>query len=68
MGNSSRFASPVKDSDCNEAAKGIDSTNTKKSTDWAVRVFESWVNECSVKRLEDPIPENILECHDCVSM
>ena len=27
-------------------------------------MFESWVNECSVKKPEDPIPENILECHD----
>ena len=64
MGNSSRFSFPVKGSDYNEAAKGIVPANTKKSINWPVRVFESWVNECSVKKPEDPIPENILECHD----
>ena len=40
-GNYSRFASPVKDLDYNEAAKGVVPANTKKSTDWAVSL------ECS---------------------
>ena len=52
--NYSRFASPIKDSNYNEVAKGIVSANTKKSTDWAVRVFESWVNERSVKSQKTP--------------
>ena len=27
-------------------------------------MFESWVNERNVKKPEDPISENILECHN----
>ena len=65
MGNSSRFGSPAKNSDYNKAAKGVVPANIKKSSDRAVKVFESWVNKCDVKKPEDPIPENILECHDC---
>ena len=49
--NSSRFRSPVKESEYSEAAKGVIPTNTKKSTNWAVRVFESWSNERSVRRI-----------------
>ena len=62
--NSSRFRSPVKESEYSEAVKGVIPANTKKCTNWAVRVFESWINECSVRKPEDPIPENILQCHD----
>ena len=62
--NSSRFRSPVKESEYSEAAKGVIPANTKKCTYWAVRVFESWINERSVRKTEDPIPENILQCHD----
>ena len=62
--NSSRFRSPVKESEYSEAAKGVIPANTKKCTNWAVRVLESWINERRVRKPEDPIPENILQCHD----
>lgn len=40
--NSSRFGNPVKEEDLDELISGTTPANTKKSTAWAVRVFNDW--------------------------
>ena len=53
----SRFAKPLAEVDMNSFCKQVVPDNTKKQTDWSVRVFESWRNE----RVGEKCPADLLE-------
>ena len=58
----SRFASPTKRERLEEAALGVVPSNTKHSTDWAVKTFLSWVTERNIRCPDELIEEDILSC------
>ena len=60
----SRFATPVSEKEVNEAAKGVVPTNTKKNNAWAERKFDAWVQERNQLMPLDPVPTDLLQCHD----
>ena len=60
----SRFATPVSEKEVNEAAKGVVPTNTKKNNAWAERAFDAWVQERNQLMPLDPVPTDLLQCHD----
>ena len=60
----SRFAAPVSEKEVNEAAKGVVPTNTKKNNAWAERTFDAWVQERNQLMPLDPVPTDLLQCHD----
>ena len=60
----SRFAAPVSEEEVKEAAKGMVSSNTKKNNAWAERTFDAWVQERNKLMPGDPVPTDLLQCHD----
>ena len=60
----SEFATPVSEKEVNEAAKGVVPTNTKKNNAWAERTFDAWVQERNQLMPLDPVPTDLLQCHD----
>ena len=60
----SRFATPVSEKEVNEAAKGVVPTNTKKNNAWAERTFDAWVQERNQLMPLNPVPTDLLQCHD----
>ena len=64
VGNHSRFASPVKEKEYNEAAKGVVPTNTKQCNEWAFRAFSLWATQRNEKPGGDSVPSKLLECKD----
>lgn len=59
IGNHKRFASPVKESEYNEAAKGVVPTNTKQCNEWALRDFRVWATQRNTEP-GDSVPSNNL--------
>ena len=59
-----RFASPVSENDLIIAAGGVIPANTKASTQWAERNFISWITERNKVVPNDPVPVDLLSCHD----
>ena len=57
----SQFASPKKRERLEEAVLGVVPSNTKHSTDWAVKTFLSWVTERNI-RCPDELIEDFLSC------
>lgn len=47
-----------------ESAKGVVPTNTKHSTQWALRDFEQWRENRNKCVPEDPVPEELFEKTD----
>ena len=65
VGNSKRFASPVKEREYIEAGKGVVPTNTKQCNEWALRAFRVWAIQSNEKAEDqDCVPSNILETDD----
>ena len=60
----SRFAAPVSEEEVKEAAKGVVPSNTKKNNAWAERSFDAWVQERNKLMPGDPVPTDLLQCHD----
>ena len=50
--------------DIQESKKRIVPKNTSKSTNWAVRLFESWCKQRNERSVENKVPENILLSDD----
>ena len=61
--STSRFAS-VSVEKYTEAAKGMVPDNTKKNNVWAERTFHAWAEERNRKMPSDPVPSDLLSCHD----
>ena len=61
--NCSHFGSPTKPDVSMKAAEGVVPMNTKRTTDWAVRVFASWIEECN-QCVEEQIEADILTSND----
>ena len=61
--NSSRFASPTKSDQLHRAAEGVVPTNTRNSTNWAVRTFLLWVEERNKRETQRKIEQDILSCN-----
>ena len=59
----SRFAAPVSQEEVKEAAIGVVPLNTKNNA-WAERTFDAWVQERNKLRPGDPVPTDLLQCHD----
>ena len=59
-----RFAAPVTAEKLHEAAEGVVLDNTKKTNAWAVNTFTAWSKERNKLIPEDPVPEDLLSCHD----
>ena len=64
MPSTSRFASPVSEVQYLEAAKGVVPANTKKSNAWGERLFRAWVEERNKLLPLEPIPDDLLACHN----
>ena len=47
-----------------EAVKGVAPDNTKKCTTWGERAFRAWVEERNKALPTDPVPDDLLSCHD----
>ena len=60
----SRFAAPVFEEEVEEARKGVVPSNTKKNKAWAERTFDAWVEERNKLMPGDPVPTDLLQCHD----
>ena len=60
----SRFATSVSEKEVNEAAKGVVPMNTKKNNAWAERTFDAWVQERNQLMPLNPVPTDLLQCHD----
>ena len=56
----SRFASPLTEEAMSNVAKGPTVANTKKCTDWAIRVFNEWRKQRNASQ-SDKCPSNLLE-------
>ena len=59
-----RFAAPVTSEKLCDAAKGVVHDNTKKNNAWAVKTFTAWREERNKLIPDDPVPEDLLSCHD----
>ena len=64
MESTSRFAPPISEVQYLEAAKGVVPVNTKKSNAWGERSFRAWVEERNRLQPLEPIPDDLLACHD----
>ena len=63
--SASRFVAPVSaEVQFVEAAKGVVPENTKKNNAWAERAFSAWVEERNIAMPSDPVPVDLLCCHD----
>ena len=60
----SRFAAPVAEKEVEEAGKVVLLLNTKKNNPWAERTFDAWVEEPNKVMSGDPVPTDLLHCHD----
>ena len=47
-----------------EAAKGVVPENTKKNNSWVEKTFLAWVEERNKAVPEDPVPIDLLSCHN----
>ena len=59
--NNSRFGSPTKQEVFEAAGKGVVPANTCASTNWAVKTFREWMEQCNIWALDDLIPIDKLE-------
>ena len=59
-----RFSAPVSEEKVDEAAKGVVPFNTKKNNGWAERTFYDCVQERNKLMPGDPVPTDLLQCHD----
>jgi hypothetical protein len=59
--NNSRFGSPTKQRVFEAAGEGVVPTNTRASTNWALKTFTEWMKQRNLRAPDDPIPSDILE-------
>ena len=57
---SSRFNTTVSDAEVEKSSKGCVPKNTSRSTSWAVRVFNQWIEQRN-KRMDATYPLDLLE-------
>ena len=62
--SATRFATPVSEVHFVEAAKGVVPMNTKRNNAWGERAFRAWVEERNKTMPSDPVPDDLLACHD----
>ena len=67
LDNHSQYASSYSEEEMVRAARVVP-VNTKISTKWAVKNLAEWVDNRSVLIPGDPVPDNLLECHDAVTV
>ncbi len=63
-----RLAAPVTSEILCEAAKGVVPNNTKINNAWAVKTFTICREERNKRIPENPVPEDLLSCHDSISI
>ena len=54
----------VDDATLEKAIGGLNPANTETSTPWAVKNFTAWANNHRKLVPNDPVPKDLLECHD----
>ena len=59
-----RFAVPLDQQAVTKAKEGVKPRNTEVSTQWAVKNFTAWAKQRSLSSPDDPVPEDLLQCHD----
>lgn len=59
-----RFGSPVKEEVMLKDKLGVVPNNTLQANQWALRNFNLWADTRNNKYDEDPVPSNLLACHD----
>ena len=63
--DSKQFSSPIKKERFQVTNKGVVPTNTKSSTQWAVRTLSVWMSQQNARvSADDAVPMDLLECHD----
>jgi hypothetical protein len=60
----SRFVPAVSDEEVVTASKGVVPKNTKRNNTWAINNFTEWKRHRNLQNPDDPVPEDLLECHD----
>ena len=60
-----RFLSPKKDDEMSLITKGYVPSNTRKQTDWAVRVFSEWRRQRNESDKSSQCPADLFEVPDC---
>ena len=63
-----RFAVPVNPQEIEKVSKGLVPSNTETSTRWAVKNFNDWVTNRNERLPDNPIPLDLLECHDATKV
>ena len=62
------FATPCSEQELEKLAGGVKPAHTKASTQWAVKNFTKWAENRGVLVPYDPVPCNLLECHDAATV
>ena len=62
--SSNHFAVPVDEQTREKASEGLKPANTEASTRWAIKNFTAWAENRRRLVPDDPVPEDLLECHD----
>ena len=62
--SSEQFSVTVSEQEVSRATKGVIPINTETSTRWAVKNFMDWANNRNKSSGSDPVPIDLLECHD----
>ena len=57
-----RFATPADNEEMEKICQGYVPPNTRKSTNWALTVFEQWRKERNADVVEERILFDLLEC------
>ena len=61
---SHRFTPPYSTQELQQLAEGLKPAKTEASTRWAIKTFTKWAHNRKTAVPNDPIPDNLLECHD----